>query len=433
MSRKLLFLSFALLLVLACNFPSEQVTLPVTVQVATSLVEASPSPVSPTETPSPVPTATPTVVHFNVPGEPPSSIQWLFDTVSGTSAKQGQPNQPPGGDEYRWNLYERPFNAQTQDTFFPELDITRADITKDDTWLYVTIRLYGPALEPSLPVPAYGVELDLDVDGRGEWLIWARGPYSDTWSTDGVQVYRDTDEDVGEERACRDDPPQDGNSYDDLVFDSGHGDDPDMAWARLLPDPEPRVQLALKYDAIQRDEEFMWWVWTDRGVDQPVWMDYHDHYTLQEAGEPFPARAHYPIKAIAQVDNTCHWVFGFVPTGDEPCVCLGEYATKTPTATAKPKPGRLSGRLYKDRNGNGRYDASPREGVAGIPVEVRRNSCAGPVVQTAVSGDDGGFSFVLEAGTYCVRPQRVSWDPDHYTVTLDPGETISNLIFRLQQ
>jgi len=38
----------------------------------------------------------------------------------------------------------------------------------------------------------YGVELDLDVDGRGDWLVLASKPTS-TWSTLGVRVWQDTD------------------------------------------------------------------------------------------------------------------------------------------------------------------------------------------------------------------------------------------------
>ena len=382
-------------------------------------------------------TATPTVEHHMIPGEPPRAKQKVFDTVSGSSAHQGAPNQPPAGDEYHWNLYERPFNAYTQDRYFPELDIVEGDITTDGTWLYVTIALYGPAAYSEAPAPAYGLELDLDIDGRGEWLVWAQGPYTTEWSTNGVRVYRDADEDVGEVRACRDDPPQDGTSYETMVFDSGQGVDPDAAWVRLIPGERPQVQLALKYALIDRDPAFMWWVWADRGVNHPDWMDYHDHFTLEEAGEPFQARPHYPIKAIAEVDNTCHWVFGFVPDGSEPCICPGEYATPTPTTpptpTMTPTPqrqhGQIQGYLFKDRDGDRVYD--PGEGVGGFTVELRSGACGGPLVSTTVSASDGSYHFVVGPGMYCVRPQTaVTWIPASYTFELHPGEVRSGLNFR---
>ncbi len=391
----------------------------------------------PTWTPTWTWTPSPTVVHRLTPGAPSSVKAWISDAVSGRTARQGQPNQPPGGDEYRWNLYERPFIAHTQDTYFPELDIVRASLSTDGVWLYATLALYGPPWDAALPSPAYGLELDLDIDGRGEWLVWAQGPFESTWSTEGVRVYFDADGDVGEVRACREDPPQDGTSYDTLVFDSGHGEDPDAAWARLLPGPKPELQLALKYDLIERDPDFMWWVWADRGVNRPAWMDYHDHYTLEEAGEPYPGRKNYPIKAIAEVDNTCHWVFGFVPDGHEPCICAGEYATPTPsrtptsevTPTPQNRPGQLSGHLFKDRNGNGTYD--PNEGVGGVTVEARRNSCSGALIATTVSGRDGGYAFRLGPGTYCLRPQTaVAWIPPSRTVTLRSGQSIGGLDFR---
>ncbi len=443
-------------MMLACHLPQPTPTSPGAADLAltqTALaglltqVAAGPSPTvataAPTATQPPGATPTwtwtpsPTVIHVLTPGSPTSTKAWVADTVCGPTAHQGQPNQPPAGDEYHWNLYERPFNAQTQDTYFPELDIVRANITTDGTWLYVIIELYGAALDANRPLPAYGLELDLDVDGRGEWLVWARGPYQATWSTVGVQVYRDADQDVGEERACRDDPPQEGTSYETLVFDGGQGEDPDLAWVRLLPGEKPQVQLALKYEAIDRDPAFMWWVWADRGVNHPDWMDYHDHFTLAEAGEPFPGRAHYPIQAIAQVDNTCHWVFGFVPDGHEPCICPGEYATPTPTKTLTPtltpttasRPGYLSGHLFKDRNGNGAYDAG--EGLGGYTVEAHTGSCGGPLIATTVSGGDGQYTFHLGPGTYCLRPQTaVTWVPANRTVTLNSGQTIGGLDFR---
>ncbi len=414
---------------------AQQVSPSATPQEVASQVPKETSTPAVTSTRAPSPTST--VVHHMMPGDPPRAIQKVFDTVSGLTAQQGQPNQPPAGDEYRWNLYERPFNARTQDRYFPELDIVEGDITTDETWLYVTVVLYGPTQPVNLLDTAYGLELDLDIDGRGEWLVWAEGPFPSTWTTERVRVYQDADQDVGEVRACRDDPPQDGTSYDTLLFDSGQGEDPDLAWVRLLPGEKPQVQLALKYSAIDRDPAFMWWVWADRGVNHPDWMDYHDHFTLAEAGEPFLVRPHYPIKAIAEVDNTCHWVFGFVPDGSEPCICPGEYATATPTATMTPtltptpanRPGHLRGHLFKDRDGDGQYDAN--EGLSGFTIEARAGSCSGAIVATTVSGADGGYDFYLGPGTYCLRPQTaITWIPASRTVTLHSGETLSGLDFR---
>ncbi len=385
-----------------------------------SISTPSPTRAASTQTPAPTqtPSWTPTVAHQVSPAAVPRADTWLYDTISGKNPPQHGVYFPPNGDVYRYNLYERPFNAQTQDTYFPELDIRQADIGHDETWVYVSLNLYGLPSDPAnWDTTAYGVELDLNINGRGDWLIWAEGPFQESWSTDGVHVYHDTDNDIGEVRACRDDPPQDGTSYDELVFNSGQGDDPDVAWVRLLPsggkNGAPRVDLAFKYDLIQRDEAFMWWVWADRGVNRPLWMDYHDHFTFEEAGEPFPQGKRFPIKAIAEVDNTCHWVFGFEPTGNEPCACA--FATPTPQLSG------ASGHFYKSSHG-----------VSGIGVQVLQGSCSGPVVASTSSGSGGGYNFTLPPGTYCIKPHStLSWNPSAYHITLRPGEFKSGLDFRL--
>ncbi len=388
-------------------------------------------PPSATATHVPTPTWTPTIAHLMQPGALPRMSEKLFDAVCGKYLQPGLPVVPPRGDDYHINLYERPMNAQVQDTYYPELDIQQAQIGTDGTWIYVVMDLYGLP-EGGFPSDVvYGVELDLDIDGRGDWLVWVRPPLSETWQVEGVRVYYDADDDVGEKRACRNDPPQEGTSYDTLVFDSGRGEDPDFAWARGLAGDAPQVHIAFKHDMIDRDPAFMWWVWADRGVNRPDWMDYNDHFTAEEAGSPFRANPYFPVKAIAEVDNTCHWVFGFKPTGKEPCICAGRFPTPTPTitptptATPRPRPGRITGHLFKDRNGNGRYD--PGEGVSEWGVIARRGSCSnpGPLGGTAVSNADGYFEMQVDAGLWCVIPERNNfWSPSLQQVNVPSGGSV---------
>jgi hypothetical protein len=49
---------------------------------------------------------------------------------------------------------------------------------------------------------------------------------------------------------------------------------------------------------------------------------------------------YYPIKALAEVDNTCRWAVGFTPTGSEPGICPVP-ATPTPIV-----PGTISGVIF---------------------------------------------------------------------------------------
>ena len=43
-------------------------------------------------------------------------------------------------------------------------------------------------------------------------------------------------------------------------------------------------------------------------------FDYHDHMTHTEAGSPDPGYEVYPLKAMAEIDNTCRLAIHFVPT-----------------------------------------------------------------------------------------------------------------------
>lgn len=390
---------------------------------------------------------TPTLAHSLKPGEPARPRTAIFDTISGDTARQGVANQPPGGDEYLYNLYERPFNAQSMDVFFPDLDIREAKIGPDETWMFVTLYLYGLREASNALEGVYRLELDLDIDGRGDWLFEARSPLMDTWRVEGVRVWEDTDNDVGGEKPCYADPPQVENSYDRLVFDQGYNtDDPDAAWARFKAGTPPAVQIAFKYSLIGNDDRFMWGVWADQGVDQPQWYDYNDHFTYEEAGSPFHSNRYYPIKLIAEVDNTCRWTYGFEPTGDEPCLCAGGKTTPTATPTATPRktapppptteapqyPGDLGGYVFKDMNKNCTRDEGDG-GFGGLTVTLRKGACpGGAVVATTTTGAWGRYFFsAIQPGQYCVIPSDpgVPLTPRNATVRVRSGMTVDNINF----
>ena len=54
---------------------------------------------------------------------------------------QRAPRQVSGGDVFVHGLYERPFNADPMDKYFPYLDIVDTQGYKDDTWGYASITL----------------------------------------------------------------------------------------------------------------------------------------------------------------------------------------------------------------------------------------------------------------------------------------------------
>lgn len=386
------------------------------------------------EKPAITETPTPTVVHLTHPADPPYHESWMYDPDSSSTASEHRASR---GEYYQVLLFERPFNADTMDIYFPDLDITQASLSRDSPWVYVTIDLVGTRSGGGLE-GTYGAEIDLDVDGRGDWLIFATAPETE-WSTDRVQVWRDTNHDVGDGSPIQSDPPQSGDGYETLVFDSGQGDDPDAAWARVSPTSSSSVEIAFKYSLIGSDNEFMWGAWADQGLVEPGWFDYNDHFSHDEAGSPLSGVAQYPLKAVAEVDNTCRWPLGFTAEGDEPGVCPIP-ATPTPTVTVTPTttPSTIAGIVFYDNTGDLIYQ-SGEHGIAGVEVRVRSGDCGSPggVVATTTTDSSGIYTASgLEPGTYCVDvptdppPHAGSWTAQTgpTTVTLTPGE-ISNTNF----
>jgi hypothetical protein len=323
-ARAILSVLLLFLMGMACNFPGRTLSKGDTdaTQTAyakeTSLVETEQARApteQPTETPIPESIDTPTIAHALQPSEPGILSSRMTDLSSAPLAEEHRAI----GDSFSINLYERPFTQEVMD-YQSHLDIVFAELGVDDPWVYVIIRV-----EEAFPegvVARYSVEIDLDIDGRGDWLITASLPASSEWTTDGVRVLEDTNEDVGGPNPLRvDEPDSERNGYDQLVFDSGVGSDPDAAWVRRDPEHENRVQLAFKHSIIDADIQFLWGAWSQADPPNAIWFDYHDRLPIEQAGEPASNSDFYPIKALASLDNTCRWAFGFTPAGDEPGLC----------------------------------------------------------------------------------------------------------------
>jgi hypothetical protein len=352
-----------------------------------------------TEPTAPASTETPTstpIVHTLVPGELPASF--LSEVTDRDSSAMAAERRVIGGENFAKNLYERPFNANTMDKYFPDLDITRARLLRDSQWVYVEIRLAGQNPAGGLQ-GEYGAEMDLNVDGRGEVLVMAARP-GESWSTDGVQVWQDANHDVGAANPIQSDAPVNGDGYETLVFDQGVGPDPDAAWARVSPADPNSVQIAFKRGVISDDDKFTWGAWAmHESTFNPAWFDYNDHFTIEAAGSPLSELTqYYPLKAFAEVDNTCRWGVGFTPTGSEPGVCP---VPPTPTPVV---PGTISGLVYFDWNLTSTYNNPPDFPLPSLTVRVRSGSCGSPggVVVTATTNVFGTYSVSVAAGTYCV-------------------------------
>ncbi len=279
--------------------------------------EEDTSSILPTFTPQPssTPTLKPVLEHFQVPGKPKERIDtYLTDFNSIDYGGDGFTY----GDQYKSNIYERPFTAEEM-IYRGEIDIIRVNLKAGTPWIYVSIFLAEDL--PEIGEMKYGIELDLDENGRGDYLIQCDLPLSSDWSVEGVQVYTDGDRDVGGiTPLVMDTPDPELNGYEVLVFDAGDGDDPDLAWARRHPDESNSLQFAFKADLIG-PTGYMWSAWADGGLRAPDYMDYNDRFTAEIAGSPYPGSPLYPLKAVYLVDSTCRSYYGFTPTGDEPGLC----------------------------------------------------------------------------------------------------------------
>jgi len=271
----------------------------------------------PTFTPQPslTPTLKSVLEHFQVPGKPKEKIDtYLTDFNSIDYANDGFTYS----DQFKSNIYERPFTSGEMN-YRGEIDIIRVNLKVGTPWTYVSIFLAENL--PETGEMKYGIELDLDENGRGDYLIQCDLPINSDWGVEGVQVYTDTNGDVGGIfPMLMDAPDPELNGYEVLVFDAGHGDDPDLAWTRRHPDEPNSLQFAFKTD-LTGPTGYMWSAWADEGLRAPDYMDYNDHFTAETAGSPYPGSPLYPLKAVYLVDSTCRSYYGFTPSGDEPGLC----------------------------------------------------------------------------------------------------------------
>ncbi len=284
-----------------------------------------------TNTPTPAPTLAPAAVTSIPPSAVPISVNQGVSPVALPSQRLDQAGdmdssdmatarRVSGGDTFIQDLYERPFNANTMDTYFPYIDIVNTQGFKDDTWGYATITLAGADKSGHLSAE-YAVELDLNKDGRGDWLIRASNPSSTTWTTQGVQAWKDSDGDVGGTiPVVADSNPSSGDGYETLVFDQGKGDLVDGAWARVDPNDPNTVQIAFKLSMLGNPKSYAMGAWAGANID-PSQFDFNDHMTHVQAGDPNTGYPTYPIKALAEIDNTCRLAIGFVPTNYVPGLC----------------------------------------------------------------------------------------------------------------
>jgi hypothetical protein len=214
------------------------------------------------------------------------------------------------GDQFSHGEFERPYN--TDDVHFPYLDIREVTFyDTDPTWMYVVVGMVGTDENNALPA-RYGLEMDVDLTGKGTWLILVDNPSSTEWTTDSVQVWTDANGDVGGAKPMLTETgAESGDGYETLVFDQGSGDDPNLAWVRLSPDSPNSFEIAFKKSMLGTSK-YLISAWAGTSQLDPALFDINDHMTHEQAGAMNPELPDYfPIKGLSELDNTCRFEVGF--------------------------------------------------------------------------------------------------------------------------
>lgn len=261
---------------------------------------------------------TPAIQHSDVPTDIPLTTSGKVSDFD--SSKVLETKSLVGGDRFTFGRFERPFNANTMDIYFAELDIIITEVYQDTQWIYG--RLYIKELTPSSSTAQYAIELDTNVNGKAEWLIVADKPSSTEWTVNGVRVYQDANQNVGGvSPALSDKTPANSDGFESLFFDQGEGENPDTAWVRISPSDPNVIEFALHRAAFSNPTQYLINFWAGRDLD-PAKFDLNDAFTHEQAGAADAGLpTFYPIKAIAEIDNSCRMAIGFQPTGKEPGLC----------------------------------------------------------------------------------------------------------------
>ncbi len=268
----------------------------------------------------PVATDTATVQHETVPGNLPEKQSGLAGDQDSSSTAPDK--RAPDGDRFTFGRYERPFNANEMDVYYPAIDIINTQVYQDDNWLYGVITMKEGDAGCRLD-GRYAFEIDWDLNGGGDLLVLAAAPFSSDWSTDSVEVWFDENNDVGGlVKITADEKPLDANGFETQLFGAGVGDDPDLAWARTDPNDPCTVQFALKRSSLQGNFSYLIGMWAGHEMLDPALFDHNDRFTHEQAGSSLKEfEFFYPIKSIYELDNSCRMAIGFQPTGKEPGLC----------------------------------------------------------------------------------------------------------------
>lgn len=312
--RMTFLLLFVLFFIMACGLPSATST-----EVAeTEAPSEVPSTDIPTESSVPPTDTASEIKHTDIPVNLPEDQSGQAADFDSSKILENQ--TPIGGDRFTFGRFERPFNANTMDMYYSELDIVNTEVFQDDLWIFG--RLFIKDLGASSSIAKYAVEIDVDINGKAEWLVIADKPVSTEWTVTGVRVYQDANQNVGGEfPMLTDNVPPVTDGFETLFFDQGIGENPDTAWVRISPTDPNLIEFAINRRAISNPAKYLINYWAGRNLD-PAKFDLNDAYTHEQAGAAdIGLNIFYPIKEIAEIDNSCRMAVGFKVNGAEPGLC----------------------------------------------------------------------------------------------------------------
>ena len=251
----------------------------------------------------------------NKPGEiAGKKSQTIYDQTNEKTAARKIAN---GGDVYNLGWFERPFDQKM--AYLPFMDIAKTTMNREDTnWVYVQVFTVNPISEGTASKPIYGVELDTDLDNRGEFMVTAIADRKTEWTTDGVVVLSNSDEMMGGVKPVLSDAKlAENKGYDKEIFNAGKGDDKTLAWARISPTNPNVMEIAFKSSFIGGAKgKFIWSPWIMVGMQDLTKFELNDHFSKADAGSPNTDDPQiYPVKGLWGLDNTARFPSGFTPTG----------------------------------------------------------------------------------------------------------------------
>ena len=173
---------------------------------------------------------------------------------------------------------------------------------------------------------SYGIEFDRTLTGRGDLIVLVKDPLPE-WAPKNVRAFIDVNKDVGGPTPIFSDSGFRGDGYDERAEINADN----LAFARLSPDKENAVQIAVSHALLDYPDKFLWGAWVDKGLMKLAKFDYNDAMSADEAGSPFIDNENYPIKALFNFDSTCRLPYGFDQLGASyPGMCITMAPTDEP-------------------------------------------------------------------------------------------------------